>query len=323
MLKITHLHKKYPGESLGAVVDVSFEMSGQEVLAIVGRSGSGKSTLLRMIAGLAKPDSGTIAFRGEPLKDPEEQLIAGHDKIKMVFQDFQVKPNMTVAENVRYKLLHFTGQFQQERTNELLEMCGLVSLASKMPHELSGGQQQRLSLARALADDPELLVMDEPFSNLDPIIKQDLLLELTDIVRKEGIGLILVSHDVQDALLIADRIAYLEDGKLLQMDSPKVIYRHPATLAIAQFFGRVNNVSALMNKKNTFVRAEDVHVHVEGASQALSITAMVQSCRFLGSRYLVTAQSGNTNLSLYHSHTLKTGQKIALRIDQSCILHFS
>ncbi|WP_420386469.1 ABC transporter ATP-binding protein [Roseivirga sp.] len=319
MLQVQKLFKKYPGEHYGAVVDMSFELSDCEVLAIVGRSGSGKSTLLRMLAGLMKPDSGSILFRGEPLKDPEEQLIAGHDKIKMVFQDFQVKPNMTVAENIRYKLLHFNKEYQEERCDELLNLCGLREFASKKPRELSGGQQQRLSLARALADDPELLLMDEPFSNLDPIIKEDLLIELTDIVRKEGISLVLVSHDVRDALLIADRIAYVDQGTLLQIDTPSEIYNHPETLDIAQFFGRVNTVKDLSGKVH-YIRAE----HLSLKEQEHAFEVYVESCTFMGNYYLCRGRTETEGQVVFHtSDQISIEQSVELGFLKCYELHFT
>lgn len=319
MLKVRNLHKKYAGEHYGAVADISFELADREVLAIVGRSGSGKSTLLRMLAGLMKPDEGTIEFNDEPLKDPEEQLIAGHPQIKMVFQDFQVKPNMTVAENVRYKLLHFNKEYQEERSQELLSLCGLLALANKMPHELSGGQQQRLSLARALADDPKLLLMDEPFSNLDPIIKEDLLMELTDIVRKEGLSLILVSHDTKDALLIADRIAYIDNGQLLQIDTPEKIYNEPKSLDIAQFFGRVNELRK-NDGSSFYVRAE--HIEINGSENNLK--ARLTSCTFLGNCYLCRAATGEGKpIIFYSSNYLHSGEEIDLGVFTCFELHFS
>lgn len=319
MLKVQNLHKKYAGEHFAAVADISFELADCEVLAIVGKSGSGKSTLLRMLAGLMKPDKGNIEFNGEALKNPEEQLIAGHSQIKMVFQDFQVKPNMTVAENVRYKLLHFNKAYQEERSQELLTLCGLHALANKMPHELSGGQQQRLSLARALADDPKLLLMDEPFSNLDPIIKEDLLMELTDIVKKEELSLILVSHDTKDALLIADRIAYIDNGQILQVDTPERLYNQPRNLAIAQFFGRVNVLSK-SDGSPLYVRAE--HIEMDGSENKLR--ARLVSCTFMGNCYLCRAITDkDQSVIFYATKYLHSGQEIDLGVFTCFELHFS
>ena len=317
MLKVKNLHKKYSGESFSAVVDISFSLKECEVLAVVGKSGSGKSTLLRMLAGLMKPDAGLVEFEGRPLKNPEEQLIAGHDKIKMVFQDFQVKPNMTVAENVKYKLLHFNKEYQAERCEELLDTCGLSTLAEKMPHELSGGQQQRLSLARALADDPKLLLMDEPFSNLDPIIKEDLLLELTEIVKKERLSLILVSHDTRDALLIADRIAYVEEGRLVQVGDNETLYKQPKTLEVAQFFGRVNEIS--LDGQKHFVRAEDLTPQLE--ENKFEVT--VSSSTFMGGVYLNRARySGDQLVVFYSSEKLSENSNMVLGFKGRCQLHF-
>lgn len=317
MLKVQKLHKKYPGEHYGAVIDISFELKEREVLAIVGRSGSGKSTLLRMLAGLMKPDSGQIIFDGEALKNPEEQLIAGHEKIKMVFQDFQVQANMTVAENIRYKLLHFNKEYQEERSEELMELCGITSFADKMPHELSGGQQQRLSLARALADDPELLLMDEPFSNLDPIIKEDLLMELTEIVQRENLSLVLVSHDTRDALLIADKIAFVERGELIQVDTPEKIYKEPETLEVAQFFGRVNVFK--MNGEAVFVRAEDLKV--DYAENAFEVEVLGST--FMGTHFLNQARSNTQETVLFQSNEkVSIGSEIRLGFSKQSKLIF-
>lgn len=288
MLIVDNISKTYPGESYGAVNEVSFKVGDNEILALVGRSGSGKSTLLQMIAGLMKPDAGEVLFKGETLEDPEEQLIPGHDHIKMVFQDFRLKPNMTIRENVRYKLLHFDQAYQSERTDQLLKLCGLTPFENKKPHELSGGQRQRLSIARALADDPDLLLMDEPFSNLDPLTKEDLLIELADIVKSEALSMIFVSHDTRDALMVADRVAYVSNGRLIQIGTPEQVYKSPANLEVAGFFGRINNVSALTGQESTYVRAEDVVVgRREGFYSNLHLIRSV----FVGDRLLCEGTS--------------------------------
>lgn len=284
MLKAKNISKTYPGEDYGAVIDVSLNLAENEILALVGMSGSGKSTMLQIIAGLMKPDQGSIQFKDEHLVNPEEQLIAGHPKIKIVFQDFQLKPNMTVEENVRYKLLQFDKVYQTERTEELLSLCNLSEFASRKPKELSGGQKQRLSIARALADDPELLLMDEPFSNLDPITKQNLLIELVDIVKSEGLGLIFVTHDTRDAMLIADRVAFLSEGELIQNDTTRQTYNHPINLDIAQFFGRVNDVSEVTNEPNAYVRAEWLRL---GDGFDFQFEVCIQKLIFLGDQYLL------------------------------------
>ncbi|MBO3697641.1 ABC transporter ATP-binding protein [Roseivirga sp. E12] len=286
MLEVRNISKTYPGEDYGAVNNVSLSIVENQIIALVGKSGSGKSTMLQIIAGLMKPDQGEVLFKGIPLQDPDEQLIAGHPKIKVVFQDFQLKPNMSVEENIRYKLLHFDKEYQMERTAELLALCNISELAARMPKELSGGQKQRLSIARALADDPELLLMDEPFSNLDPLTKQDLLIELVDIVKSENLGLIFVTHDTRDAMLVADRVAFLSEGEMIQNDTVPNIYQSPKNLEVAKFFGRVNDVASLTNKANAYVRAECIGL---GAQFDYQRKVRLQKSIFLGGKYLIEA----------------------------------
>lgn len=305
MLEVRNISKTYPGEDYGAVNQVSLDVKENEIVALVGKSGSGKSTMLQIIAGLMKPDSGQVLFKGEPLEDPEEQLIAGHEKIKVVFQDFQLKPNMTVEENVRYKLLQFDKAYQAERTAELLELCNLIEFAKRKPKELSGGQKQRLSIARALADDPELLLMDEPFSNLDPLTKQELLLELVDIVKSEGLALIFVTHDTRDALLVSNSIAFLADGSLIQNDTTQAVYSKPLTLDVARFFGRLNDVSAVLNEPNTYVRAE---AFGQGDGFDFSFEVDLVKSIFLGHEYLIEATKEDTENQyfLYNSDEISS-----------------
>lgn len=321
MLEAKNISKTYPGEDYGAVIDVSLRLAENQILALVGKSGSGKSTMLQIIAGLMKPDQGSIAFKGALLENPEEQLIAGHHKIKVVFQDFQLKPNMTVEENVRYMLLQFDKAYQTERTEELLSLCNLSGYGTKKPKELSGGQKQRLSIARALADDPELLLMDEPFSNLDPLTKQDLLIELVDIVKSEGLGLIFVTHDTRDAMLIADQVAFLSGGELIQKDTTKQMYNHPFNLDIAKFFGRVNSVSEVTNEPNTYVRAESLRL---GESFVFQFEVLIQKSVFLGDQYMLETIDDNTKCQyfLYSSEDMVTHQKVLIGFNASDILRF-
>lgn len=303
LLSVHNVSKAYPGESLGAVNEVSFAMEAGEILSFVGESGSGKSTLLRMLAGLLKPDSGKINFQGTTLENPEEQLIAGNPAIKMVFQDFELMPNMTVAENLKYPLLAYEKAYIADRVNELLELCRITDLATKLPRELSGGQQQRVALARALADDPELLLMDEPFSQLDPVNKSQLLREVLRILKAEEVGLVFVTHDTRDALMISDRIGFLKAGKLMQMGSPEALYRKPNDLVIAGFFGPVNvfsiedvkahlpHVFDKLPEKNAGavgLRAEDVLIgKIEGLP---SLRVSWKEAFFLGDRYSVEGE---------------------------------
>lgn len=316
MLEVKDLTKKYSGEDLAAINAVSFEMRQGELLSFVGFSGSGKTTLLRMIAGLMKPDAGEIFFRDELIGNPEEQLIAGHPSIKLVHQDYRLKPNMTVWENVKYQLLHFDPDYQKERTSSLLKLCKLSGFKEKLPRNLSGGQQQRLAIARALSEDPELLLLDEPFSSLDPMTKEELLFDLLNIVREEQISMILVTHDTADALKISDRVGYIESGKLIQFDSPEKIYRKPKTAQIASFFGRVNQLE--VGGKLIMIRAEDLSL-IDQLDEQIQVT--VQSSILLGRDYLISSVSeAGDILWFYAKESFKEGHELLLHYDRSDII---
>lgn len=282
MLEVKELFFQYPSSQENVLKGINLTIEKHEVLSIVGPSGSGKSTLLQLLAGLKRQTSGSIIFEGEKLGNPEEQLIAGHDQIKLVFQDFKVMPNRTVEENIRYKLLHFETDYQKERIEHLLQLCKLDTHRNKHPATLSGGQQQCLALARTLAEDPKLLLMDEPFSNLDPVTKEELFEQVMEIVHMESIGLVLVSHDIRDVLRVTDKILFLLAGEMVQAGSPIELYEKPVNELIARFFGPLNNVSTLLNRKGAFVRRE----HIRFSTNQKGYSAKKIDCTFMGDRYL-------------------------------------
>ena len=233
MIEVKDLQKSFGDAHILKGITTSFSKGKTNL--IIGQSGSGKTSLLRMLAGLLKPDSGKLSLDGEAFQNPEDQLIAGHPFVKTVFQDYRLMPNMTVRENVSYVLLNLEESEKRSRTEELLDLCGLNAFSDKMPKELSGGQQQRLALARALAEDPSVLLMDEPFSNIDPVNKASLLLEIQNISKAQNVSLIFVTHDTQDAMLISDRMGFMQSGRLIQLDIPKNVYTKPSTINVARF----------------------------------------------------------------------------------------
>jgi iron(III) transport system ATP-binding protein len=199
-----------------------------EVLALVGESGAGKSTLLNLLAGLTEPDGGEIFLNDENVSDYARRLVPGHPAVKLVPQDYRLFPNVSLRENVAYALRAYNSDYKTFRTNQLLELCGLLDVADRKPREVSGGEQQRTALARALAEKPDLLLLDEPFSHLDAIHRQTLRRTVLGLVRYEGVGCVLVTHDLLDALTSADRVGVLRDGQLLQLAPPAELLRHPA-----------------------------------------------------------------------------------------------
>jgi iron(III) transport system ATP-binding protein len=240
LLEVKNISKCYTGQTREAVHKLSLDIFPGELLAIVGASGSGKTTLLKIIAALEEADTGEILLHGKPLPPPSGQLIPGHPKIKMVFQDNRLFPNIRIYDNIQHTLRAYPLAYQQERIAQVLELCKLAHLQHKFPRELSGGEQQRATLARALADEPELLLLDEPFSHLDLPLKRQIKKEVEDILQASGITAILVTHDTADALSMAGRISLMQNGRIIQTDVPQKIYNEPATPYVACFFGEVN-----------------------------------------------------------------------------------
>src|SRR5690606_36162207 len=223
--------------------EVSFKVSEGEILALVGESGSGKTTLLRLIAGLEHPESGCIFLSGEKIVDGRLSVPAHKRKVGMVFQDYALFPHLTILENVCFGLHDVDGD-PEKIAKETLKMVDLKENYNNYPHQLSGGQQQRVALARAIAPNPKILLLDEPFSNLDALLKDQVREDIRQIIKHTGITAIFVTHDTRDALSTADRIAILHKGYLQQIDSPKNLYENPANPYVANFFGKRNEIIA-------------------------------------------------------------------------------
>ncbi|MEO9869867.1 ABC transporter ATP-binding protein [Ekhidna sp.] len=228
-LKVNHISKAFQTNQV--LNDVSIEVDKGEILSLTGESGCGKSTLLRIISGLETPDQGSIVLNGKDITDlsPEKR------KFGFVFQNLSLFPHLSVKENIFYAIT------QKERTpkrlEELLSMTGLTGLDARFPHELSGGQQQRVALARALAIKPQLLILDEPFSSLDELLKTKIREEIFDLLRSLHITTILVSHQASDAFLIADKLVVMRHGEIQQTGTPSDVYKNPISPYVSDFFG--------------------------------------------------------------------------------------
>jgi iron(III) transport system ATP-binding protein len=243
ILALQKVDKKYRNAENFAVKDVSFEVPKGEVLALVGESGSGKTTVLRLIAGLEHPENGSISLSGVTIVEGKRSVPADKRQVGMVFQDYALFPHLTILENVKFGLHHFPGNSEQV-AKETLRRVGLSENFNNYPHQLSGGQQQRVALARAMAPNPKILLLDEPFSNLDALLKDQVREEIRQIIKKTGITAIFVTHDTRDALSTADRIAILHKGYLQQIDTPKSLYENPVNPYVANFFGKRNEIMA-------------------------------------------------------------------------------
>ncbi|WP_454101112.1 ABC transporter ATP-binding protein [Metabacillus sp. SLBN-84] len=213
-IQIKDLQFQYKHANRNTLERVQIEIERGEIISILGKSGSGKSTLLRIIAGLENPSGGSLEVNGETMFDPATFVAPEKRGIGVVFQDYALFPHMTVGQNIQYGLRKMSRKKKQERVEEMLELVNMAEYRQRYPYELSGGQQQRVALARALAPAPSLLLLDEPFSNLDADLQEKIRDELKDVLKKTGITSILVTHDVADAEALADRIFYMNEGIL-------------------------------------------------------------------------------------------------------------
>jgi iron(III) transport system ATP-binding protein len=252
-----------------------------------------------MIAGLERPTSGSITMEGRAVVDRGVFLKPEARGIGLVFQEGALFPHLNVERNVAYGLHRAPRHQRRDKASQLLALVDLSHKRHCFPHELSGGERQRVALARALAPDPRLILLDEPFSNLDPSLRASLRGEIQDIVRSVGTTAILVTHDVKDALMIADRLAVLQEGQLLQSGPCAEVYHHPINLYCAQLFGPTNAVPELWQeraklKERPWLRPEELRLHRHAVPDGLEVT--VDARQFQGETLcLVTRESGKPN----------------------------
>ncbi|MBY0437833.1 MAG: ABC transporter ATP-binding protein [Burkholderiales bacterium] len=224
--------------AVGVFHDLSFSLARGQIVCLLGASGCGKTTVLRCIAGFEPLVAGRILINGVEVARPGRQVPPEKRQVGMVFQDYALFPHLTVAGNIGFGLRSGNAAQRSARVAELLEVIGLAQSGGRYPHELSGGQQQRVALARALAPRPELLLLDEPFSNLDVEMRERLGQEVRDILKQQGTTAILVTHDQSEAFAVADEIGILDRGRLAQWDTPYNLYHRPANHVVADFIGK-------------------------------------------------------------------------------------
>lgn len=255
-----------------AVRDISFSVREGEILCLLGPSGCGKTTILRAIAGFERVQSGEILLSGRVVSSPSETVPTERRRVGMVFQEYALFPHLPVADNIAFGLSHLPRAERRRLVDEMLCLTGLEGLERRYPHELSGGQQQRVALSRALVQNPVLLLLDEPFSNLDPDMAGRMRQEVHALLRRMKTTSIMVTHDHEEAFAMADRIAVLNQGVLEQMDSPELIYHLPATRFVADFVGQADFIAGRIQQglvhtelgtfPNTINGAEGDHVTV-------------------------------------------------------------
>ncbi|MFT5643124.1 MAG: iron(III) transport system ATP-binding protein [Janthinobacterium sp.] len=336
-----------PGKLAPVVERLSFQLAKGDIGCLLGPSGCGKTTVLRCIAGFEAISGGSIALHGTTISSIDVHLPAEQRRIGMVFQDYALFPHLSVADNIGFGLQSTARSARAVRVSGLLATVGLAGQGERFPHELSGGQQQRVALARALAPRPQLLLMDEPFSNLDVDLRERLAMEVRSILRAEGATAILVTHDQHEAFAIADKIGVMHDGKIQQWDSAYNLYHRPANRFVADFIGqgvflpgrvqgdgritielgvlprRQQNEALMLSGPDVQVlmRPDDI-VHDDASMQKAEVVAKA----FRGAHFLYTLKlaSGAQVLSLvpsHHNHAL--GEHIGITLDVDHVVAFA
>lgn len=333
LLKVDNIACSYQEERV--FDNLSFHVNRGEIVSLLGPSGCGKTTALRTIAGFEPVTEGSIRLNGHIVASPEGSVPPEKRNIGMVFQDYALFPHLNVKQNIAFGLRHMPKSAQKEQVEHMIAAVGLEPFAKRHPHELSGGQQQRVALARALAPHPNLLLMDEPFSNLDIELRERLSLEVRDILRKEGITGILVTHDQHEAFAISDKVGVMQKGEILQWDSPYNLYHEPSHRFVADFIGqgrfiRASNIDnetfdteiGLMKANRSYPFAVDTQVDILLRPDDIvpdengPIEASIVEKAFKGAEILYTLAlpTGQSLLSLFPSHcNHPIGKKVRVR----------
>ena len=253
---ITGLTKRFG--DVAAVADLGLTMRPGELVSLLGPSGCGKTTTLRLVAGFLEPDAGEIRVGDRVLSSPGLVVPPERRLMAMIFQSYALWPHMTVAQNVAYGL-RFAGASRAERERRTLEMLKVVQLGdygSRYPGELSGGQQQRVAVARALVVEPEILLLDEPLSNLDASLREEMRFEIRRLHERFGITTLYVTHDQAEAMVISDQVAVLKDGRLVQIGAPAELFERPRTRFVAEFIGKTNLIEAVADGPASVTRGK-------------------------------------------------------------------
>ncbi|WP_304157936.1 ABC transporter ATP-binding protein [Fusobacterium ulcerans] len=290
--------------------NINLKIKDGETVLLCGESGCGKTTLLRIIAGLEKLDSGSILVNGKEITT----LEPSQRNLSMVFQSYALFPNMTVFENIEYGLKNKIKD-KHERKNkimEVLKMVGLDHITSKYPDEMSGGQQQRVSLARALALEPNILLLDEPLSALDAKVRESLRKEIREIQQKLKITTIMVTHDQEEALTMGDKIAIINGGEIVQFGTPEEIYSKPKDIFVADFIGKINFITDKNNDIYT-IRPEDVEYFTDEKEETYK--GIIKNIEFRGAFYRITLELFGDNI--YIDILSKEKEKLNLKINDS------
>ena len=304
LLEINQLFFSYsPDKELFRNLNLKIERG--RIIALAGESGCGKSTLLNLIYGLLDWEKGEIIFDGKPVYGPKKNIVPGESEMKLVAQNYDLMPYATVADNVGKFISNINLQEKKQKVFELLKVVGLEEYANILPKYLSGGQQQRVAIARALSVMPKLLLLDEPFSNLDYSRKIELREKLFNYVKEKNISLIISTHEIQEVMPWLDQIIVLQEGRLIQNESPRDIYSNPYNAYVAKLFGEVNIFSdeekAAFGLSKNFWYPNEIKIASSGKE------ARILESRFAGNHYWNKVLVSGKELTIY-SETQLSGE---------------
>ena len=309
-LKISDL-KKYYNESEPLIRNLNFSVNKGEIVSFIGESGSGKTTFLKCLAGLEKINSGSIELNGKILNDDTTFVNPNLRKIGFVFQDYPLFPHINVLKNITINL----EKSFFSKLDYILQLTNLKDLCERFPDQLSGGEQQRVCLARALVREPDLLLLDEPFSNLDSSIKFTIQQEIHKIIKQTKTTTILVTHDIKDTFNISDKILIFKAGILQQYDNPVNMYCNPVNCYCAKILGELNQVS--INGKTYFIRPEKIKL-----TETSKFKAKVEKSLFAGKEYKITANVEGESWSFFNEDSIDIDKNIFLKFENKDLLEF-
>jgi len=342
LLQVKDIECRYRNQTV--INRLSLHVNRGSLVCLLGSSGCGKTTVLRAIAGFEPVYHGKITMENTLLSKPGFREPPERRKLGMVFQDYALFPHMNIFQNVSFGLRDKSSSYKKQTVERLLSLVGMDGFEKRFPHEMSGGQQQRIALARALAAQPEIILMDEPFSNLDVELRERLSIEIKDILKKEGITGILVTHHQDEAFALSDQIGVMHEGKILQWDTPANIYHEPANRFVADFIGQGVFLNGTMlepdcletefgmlkgdraykwskgEQVELLIRPDDVVYDPESAIQGEIVQKAFKGAEIL---YTLTLPTGGKVLSLFSSHhDHAIGEKVGISLNMPHVVAF-
>jgi len=309
-LNIENLIKFYSKDD-PLIKDLNFSVNKGEFVSFIGESGSGKTTFLKCLAGLEKINSGKITLNNRVLDDKTTFVKPNHRKIGFIFQDYPLFPHLSVLENLKINL----DEQYEKNIKYYVELTGLDNLLNRYPHELSGGEQQRVCITRALIREPDLLLMDEPFSNLDVSIKSKIQSEVYKILKSTNTTTILVTHDIKDTFDISDRILVFKAGIVQQYDKPEEMYCNPVNCYCAKILGDLNRIH--IDGKELYIRPEKIKI-VDKSEHKIK----VEKTSFIGKEYKIKGSLNKDEIYFYNSVPIKDTNYLFIDFDKSDLLEF-